>query len=343
MRLVSLGASADLEVTPDLERHTDGSDFGGESRRTHGLIQEGGELGEETRPAHGPVPEDDEWLADEDLRLADLPFAAAPTGREQADIEEPELSGDFEAVQDTDASGSFPAAVDPFAAGGYDVDPFDAEAPPAVRRHWSDRRYGDRVEGWVRPQYRDEPASGDYWTPVPDAGYGWPVPVERIPAVPPSGAEPEVESEPTALVPQWPPVRPDDRIGAPRSWSQNDAGTEGADDEKGTTYAGRPESVEGPVWTVPDLPDASLPDLTWTRSTANDEETSRYRRTTIPTRRRRHTTTNSTTNSGGDPTQHLPAVEADKRPRPRPRPRPGSVQPDTRSTVYVSKHAAEPS
>jgi hypothetical protein len=31
------------------------------------------------------------------------------------------------------------------------------------------------------------------------------------------------------------------------------------------------------------------------------------------------------------------------RSRPRPRPRPGNSQPESRSTVYVSRHAAEPS
>src|SRR6185436_628351 len=72
----------------------------------------------------------------------------------------------------------------------------DAENEPEVALPAADR-YGDRVEGWVRPEYRhqpDEPRPGEYWTPIPvdlagDAepsakGYGWPRPVERLPAVP---------------------------------------------------------------------------------------------------------------------------------------------------------------
>ncbi|MFI7597168.1 hypothetical protein [Actinoplanes sp. NPDC049681] len=399
VRLVNLDATPDLDVTPELDRQGDDEDdLDGHSddREPYGLAALGLAAEDVFEPGARETPGDDgfepadaDWLAEEDVRLADLPFAAVPVGREQGDLEDPELSGDFEAVQDTDASGSFPAALDPFAVGGYEVDPFEADPP--VRRHLSERRYGDRVEGWVRPQYRDAPASGDYWTPVPDAGYGWPVPVERIPAAPPyppsSGFDPvpEVESEPTAVVPQWPPARPDDRIGVPRAWSGDDARGEfpprrrrleqaaaedwaaddansvpeepdapyrsrrdadivpvpnsdkpGPESAQGTGYAGRPESAEGPIWTVPDLPDAALPDLAWSRSTADDQESRRYRRSSIPVRRRR--------GGGGDPTQHIPAIEAaPARPRPRPRPRPNAGQPEPRSTVYVSKHAAEPS
>jgi hypothetical protein len=97
------------------------------------------------------------------------------------------------------------------------------------------RGYGDRVDGWIRPQYADQPNSpaGDYWTPAPDsayadldsAGYGWPVPIERLPAVPwyppASGfdVDPIEEAEPTAVVPQWPPAQPSNRIELPRAWS----------------------------------------------------------------------------------------------------------------------------
>ena len=149
-------------------------------------------------------------------------------------------------------------------------------APIPVRRiDRSDRAYGDRVDGWVRPQYGDEPPAGEYWTPVPielaveeDERYGWPVPVERLPPVPPY--EPAtgfdltpVPAEPTEVVPSWPPVPGEggSRIRLPRSWTERD--------EK-------------------------------------------------------------------------PRDEQPKRRRPRPRPRP---HPDTevdRSTVYVSRHAADP-
>ena len=107
-------------------------------------------------------------------------------------------------------------------AAGYPV-------PPARRP--DDRRYGDRVDGWVRPRYDAEPdgPAGDYWTPVPEDAYadpyGWPVPVERLPTAPPyppaAGFDPDPleEAEPTAVVPQWPPARPSSRIEVPRTWS----------------------------------------------------------------------------------------------------------------------------
>ncbi|PRY28331.1 hypothetical protein [Pseudosporangium ferrugineum] len=538
VRLVSLPPTPDLEVTPGLDHNSDAEDAEqGVAARPY--------LDERTDRRTWAAGED--RLPDDEVRLADLPFAAVPSGREEREPEEPEPSGDFEAVHDTDASGSFPATLDPFAAGGYDVDPFEDQALPAavdpfdnpasVRRQWPDPRYGDRVEGWVRPQYRDEPVSGDYWTPVPDAGYGWPVPVERIPEVPPyasaEGFDPAPESEPTAVVPQWPPARPDARIGTPRAGSPDndhpDAGTRrddearrgdvarrghaagrrddvarsvdmagrgevahrgdvnrsldvaggdqsrrdgvvgggdmarrdgvpgggevarrdgvagrdevarrdvaalrdevarrmdavraggagssraeppavavpsielpapvapsteppvvafdgrpragGADERElprrtrarrsdrdagavepvarpgeagssgredagrreGTRFAGRPESAEGPIWTVPDLPDAGMPELDWTASPGREDPRA-FRRAPNVVRRRRGGTS--------DPTQNLPAVDlGDKtpplaRPRPRPRPRPGAGQPEPRSTVYVSKHAAEPS
>ncbi|MFI5496483.1 hypothetical protein [Actinoplanes sp. NPDC051859] len=438
-----------------------------------------------------PDEDDHEWRTGTRTSSADPGRERdASVRREDAGLEDPELSGDFEAVQDTDASGSFPAAVDPFAGGGFDVDPYDpAPLPPP---------HGDRVDGWVRPQYRDEPVSGDYWKPVPDTAYGWPVPVERIPPVPPTAAAdliPDVESEPTALVQQWPPalpadreassarsadrqefparfaddfparfagdevypaqfaddevyparfadheeypVQPDGYRGFPTaveqpsrfdepqrspdwpptrreelalSWHRDqreprqrddvdvestradrDGGFRGVDrgvessraDRDGgfrgvdldvqakradlgrqsrraepaeqsrqagqdrqpaqSNVAGRPASAEGPIWTVPDLPDAALPELTWARTTADEEEPGRRRRASVRMRRQRAAADN--------PTQNLPPVEASNidraappqqppRARPRPRPRPGAGQTEVRSTVYVSKHAA---
>lgn len=140
---------------------------------------------------------------------------------------------------------------------------------------------GDRVDGWIRPQYgTPEGPTGDYWKPVPDAAYvddssayGWPVPVERLPAAPaypaPDYAAIE-ESEPTAVVPQWPPARPYDRIEVPRTWSVR---------RWDTDAAGRD------VWRAHNVADVS-------------------------------------------------------RRRPSPRPNAGA---DLHSTVYVSRHAAEPS
>jgi hypothetical protein len=180
----------------------------------------------------------------------------------------------------------------------------DEESRPiSVRRvDRSDRTYGDRVDGWIRPEYHDDPAeppSGEYWTPLPmegldlpegdpepsARGYGWPTPVERLPAVP--DYEPAtgfdlapVASEPTELVPAWPPM-PDEerRVRLPRSWSSRD-----------TKPAGN-------------------------RFLENDS-----RRVDADQRFR------------------APTGEPERR-RPRPRPRPVANDPDN---VYVSRHAADP-
>ncbi|MEV6298165.1 hypothetical protein AB0M02_02040 [Actinoplanes sp. NPDC051861] len=132
---------------------------------------------------------------------------------------------------------------------GYD----DYEWAAAQRRPAADPWAGDRVENWVRPHYRDlddRPPAGDYWTPVPDdlyadpepsaRGYGWPIPVERLPPVPDyepaTGFDltPVQAAEPTTLVPAWHsekhpawrPERPGDeesrRIRLPRSWAARD-------------------------------------------------------------------------------------------------------------------------
>ncbi|WP_328462354.1 hypothetical protein OHA21_34990 [Actinoplanes sp. NBC_00393] len=124
------------------------------------------------------------------------------------------------------------------------------EPRPAVDR--SDRSYGDRIDGWVRPHYLDlddRPPAGDYWTPVPDdlyadpepsaRGYGWPVPVERLPPVPDyepaTGFDltPVEAAEPTALVPAWPPVAEDRRIRLPRSWAARDEKASGQEQNTG--------------------------------------------------------------------------------------------------------------
>lgn len=473
----------------------------------------------------------------------------SPDGGYDAD-----LSGPFDSVAGTEGTGTFSglfadASLEDADETGFVPVPDEAAGPTWAER--ADRRYGDRVEGWVRPEYPDEPVAGEYWTPAPvhsyEAEYGWPTPVERLPEVPPyppsSGFDVpvEIETEPTRPVPQWPPARPDDRIELPRSWSHRGGGTgpafrtavdrggpvglrpvadlpiedhgresgadsaaishstgtaegitafsEGAahplrdgdlgesadpvsvddvaevddlaaesgpanspagrfpsdaklpagrfgddavapapevtgrrrfdepapaaddrvflgadglmlapnphvhEDETGrpgssrgaqaarrlaespardaptggtehagarkdrrtananrvpvrrgpTTdqsgpYAAREESLEGPIWTVPDLPEAAMPDLTWSPEEAQDD-TRRSRRPAVMVRRRR--------GAGSEATQALPPVEPARpdqpRARPRPRPRPGAGQPEPRSTVYVSRHAAEPS
>jgi hypothetical protein len=176
-------------------------------------------------------------------------------------------------------------------------------------------RHGDRVDGWVRPRYQDDDIdlsiSGEYWTPVPQTaydrpGYGWPVPVERLPAVPTYpphegfDADPEVErAAPTAVVPQWPPAQPSGRIELPRSWS--------------------------------------------TRDRKDDDEPSPPRQAALgrrPSRSERRRTADSTELLPSVDDQGQTSGEAprqDRRPRPRPRP----SQPE-RSTVYRSRHAADP-
>jgi hypothetical protein len=352
-----------------------------------------------------------------------------------------EPSAHFDAVEGSDGTGAF----SDFSAGSLadaDETGFVPTAEAAAGADWVER-YGDRVEGWVRPEYQDEPepVAGEYWTPVPagsyETEYGWPTPVERLPEVPPyppaTGFDVPVaiEAEPTTAVPQWPPARPDDRIELPRSWShrnetgpafrkpvtlrpvadlppepgrfdseaayqqespvghrrfeeaddrvflgeeglvlasnpdtheagrpQEPAGTRAAEVEhpagrgpagrvparRGPSndgpYAAREESLEGPIWAVPDLPEAAMPDFTW----SPEEDSRRPRRPAVMIRRRRGP---GGALSGDEATQALPPMELSHpdqpRARPRPRPRPGNGPPESRSTVYVSRHAAEPS
>jgi hypothetical protein len=200
------------------------------------------------------------------------------------------------------------------------ADQRERAAPPAMPRTWGDRRYGDRVDGWVRPHYHELPRSeGAYWTPVPEAAqyngpFGWPIPVDRLPAVPDyepaTGFDLTPVGEPTAVVTQWPPsqpamqwppAQPASRLEQPRSWS---------------TPGGAMAAQEQSFWVAPDVV---------------EEDDRRPRRRAVMIRRGR---AEPKRRGAGDPTQALPSIEHeanDQRPRPRPRP----------STVYVSKHAAE--
>ena len=186
------------------------------------------------------------------------------------------------------------------------------EAP--VRRE----RYGDRIDGWVRPRYEPEPESGEYWTPIPessyaDAGYGWPVPVERLPAVPMYpprsgfGVEPLEEAEPTAVVPQWPPVKPSGRIELPRSWAVRNTRD--------------PDPVE--------------------RGRAGQDDTPSGR-SAVMIRRRRASGITETLPAVAGATDMLPEVDDSESEPPRRRPRPRPSHPEVRSTVYRSRHAADP-
>jgi hypothetical protein len=223
----------------------------------------------------------------------DLPGGLASIGLAADEIEEPEPP----AIELRAA----PAGPEPEVILGE-----EESRPISVRRvDRSDRTYGDRVDGWIRPEYHDdppEPASGEYWTPLPmeeldlpegdpepsARGYGWPIPVERLPAVP--DYEPAtgfdltpVTSEPTELVPVWPPM-PDEerRVRLPRSWANRDTKPAGNRFLENDSRRLDPEDAD-----------------------------QRFR---VPT---------------GEP----------ERRRPRPRPRPAANDPDN---VYVSRHAADP-
>jgi hypothetical protein len=227
-----------------------------------------------------------------------------------------------EAAADDEAQFEGPEVDEPREPDPEPVTLGDEEARSiSVRRvDRSDRRYGDRVDGWVRPEYHDDPAepsSGEYWTPVPmDArgfdladddpepsakGYGWPIRIERLPAVP--DYEPAtgfdmvpVPAEPAEPVPVWP---PEDRpVRRPRSWSNRNE-----------------KPAENRF-----LENESAP----RRRTGRDDRDQRFR----------------APNSEPDvwpPPKKSPAPPSERR-RPRPRPRPGP-DPDN---AYVSRHAAEP-
>ena len=200
-----------------------------------------------------------------------------------------------------------PVRTDPVMVVETDEDVFAVEAPGLAPP--TDQHLGHRIDGWVRPEYRhvpEEPPAGEYWTPIPveldedpepsAKGYGWPRPVERLPAVP--DYEPAtgfdlapVEHEPTEVVATWP-AGADERPGRvrlPRNWAaRNDK-----------------RRVEEP------------PAMREWRDDAAPVNT-----------------------------QLFAAVTEDLRPaarrRPRPRPRPTVTPPDRSTTVYVSRHAAEP-
>jgi hypothetical protein len=154
-----------------------------------------------------------------------------------------------------------------------------------------------------------DPPTGDYWMPVPEsayadldsAGYGCPSRTDRDRAV---------ESEPTAVVPTWPPARPFDRIELPRTWS----------DGSGRKPRALREAT-GRRWDEADRnvsrrrgphPDEEAADRYWDQLDRDGRDG--WRRNHGPE----------------DERLALRAVEPPRRPRPRPNP-----------TVYVSRHAAE--
>ena len=262
-------------------------------------------------PADDGYPAEPELVEDalEEAAFEDAAFPEAPF--QQAAFEE----APFDVPPVTEEPVPFVAAFDPppldepaFTPAPLDEPafaPISLAEDPVPR---TDDRYGHRIDGWVRPEYRhvpEEPPAGEYWTPIPvqldpdpepsAKGYGWPTPVERLPAVP--SYEPAtgfdlapVEHEPTEVVTSW--SGADERAGRirlPRDWA---ARNEKRRDERPVIREWRDEVEPAPG-------------------------------------------------------QRVAAVGQQPRPatrrRPRPRPRPSLVTPPDRSTtVYVSRHAAEP-
>ncbi|GAB2609480.1 hypothetical protein Aab01nite_23420 [Paractinoplanes abujensis] len=287
------------------------------------------------------LPAEEVGLTEEDEQRAEIPYEDRPRELHAEDqdlfpygdepVEEPFL--DYE----PDPYEAEPYDPQPYEPEPYEPEPYQPEPhelEPALRLvlddvedvpapAYSGERFGHRVEGWVRPEYRhvpEEPPAGEYWTPIPvdlepdpepsAKGYGWPMAVERLPAVP--DYEPStgfdlapVEHEPTEVVSAMPPVRKRrdraplndrdraNRVRLPRNWS--------ARDDKYQEPAAR-------EW-----------------RTENES---------APRRRR------------AESTQMFAAVTEDLAPhsrrRPRPRPRPSVEPPDRSTTMYVSRHAAEP-
>ncbi len=193
-------------------------------------------------PAEVPVVEEDDrigglasiGLADhEDFELEEDVFAED----EPAVFAEPGPVAEVEEIAVLAEQADLPVEADELEL----IDELDAieeleDITPAAEEPPGPTRYGHRVDGWVRPEYRDfpdEPPAGEYWTPIPvdlvrdhepsAKGYGWPLPVERLPAVPSyepaTGFDLEpVRSEPTEAISPWPRRSEDRRVRLPRSW-----------------------------------------------------------------------------------------------------------------------------
>ncbi|BBH64755.1 hypothetical protein ACTI_14400 [Actinoplanes sp. OR16] len=147
-------------------------------------------------PDPAPFPDPARALSRDAFPEAEPPYAEPVF----AEVPEPRLTyEDYEIVEEDepDSDVTDPEYDD---EPGYD-DPYAMQDPAgyagSTAANRSDSDYGDRVDDWVRPRYQDlddRPPAGEYWTPVPDdlytdpepsaRGYGWPVPVERLPQVP---------------------------------------------------------------------------------------------------------------------------------------------------------------
>jgi hypothetical protein len=201
-------------------------------------------------------------------------------------------------------------------------------------------REGDRIEGWVRPEYEDEAsAAGDYWTPVPEQSYGWPTPVQRLPEAPPypsSRFEPIEKPEPTSALrfgPVAEEIRPTlfGRIEAPSSSGPVDA-------SRPDPVGAEAESAAGPEAPAQDGAD-SQPEPTGAVPAWPPAQPSG--RIELPPSWSARKVQQRPVRRSAEPVSAEP--ENPPRTRPRPRPRPAAGAPAERSTVYRSRHAADPS
>jgi hypothetical protein len=320
--------------------------------------------GERSDPDRPETPRQHRWRAS---RADDLPGGLAAIGlageHDELDpVEELEIAVREDVIPSHRAA---PAEPEP---NPLPVAPGDEESRPiSVRRiDRSDRTYGDRVDGWVRPEYHDdraEPPAGEYWTPLPmddldleppgddpepsARGYGWPIPVERLPAVP--DYEPAtgfdltpVATEPTELVPAWPPM-PD--RGTETSRTRGGDGSTRAADRRNAVgkQTAAPPAGDNPAAELP-APPAELPgepDVPGEQPAPPHGALPHAwaGRDLKPAGNRfLENEPHRPTPADADQRFRAPTGEPERR-RPRPRPRPAAT---TADNVYVSRHAADP-
>ena len=204
------------------------------------------------------------------------------------------------------------------------------------------------------PQYRDAPVeapAGEYWTPVPESslagddpepsakGYGWPVPVERLPAVPATASHRVRPGPARRRADRGGPdlaaaVRPSRRIRLPRSWATRNERHNASDERQGRTAERYDASAERPDahGEVPAFDDRVR------RANGFDPLTAcRRHRGSAPAASGPASLPGIPAEGPGrEPgARMLSAADQPGRPRPRPRPRPGPAERADRSTVYV--------
>ncbi|MFG1603008.1 hypothetical protein [Actinoplanes sp. NPDC049265] len=253
-----------------------------------------------------------------------------------------------------------------FAPRGIVDEPTSAVAavPPTPPDRKRPAREGDRIEGWVRPEYEDEePAAGDYWMPVPEQSYGWPTPLQRLPEAPPypsSRFDPIGEPEPTGPLRFGPPAeetRPTfdaSRLGSDAVRPGSDVSRTSSDVSRSSLHGVRPGPLgENPPNVESETaaePEPSPESSAETRTDSRPEPTGvappwppaqPSGRVELPPTWSARNVQQRPVRGSAEPAGAEP--ENPPRPRPRPRPRPSTGAQPERSTVYRSRHAADPS